>query len=273
MDGVTQNDYPPRATQAARSVMLELARMLGEYREHVVIVGGWVPELLFPGSEHVGSTDVDLALDHTALADPGYETLLELLQGRGYEQHQEQPFIFYRTGEIDGDSVKVQIDLLGAEYGGTGTSHRTQPVQDVRARKARGCDLAFEQYEKLELEGELPGGARDQAVVRVASIPSFLIMKCMTLEGRLKEKDSWDIWFCLYHHEEGVQGIADALRPIADHGLVQEALDILREQFASPESIGPEHVADFDELNDEQREVRKRDAYERVQMLISKLEK
>ncbi len=41
--------------------MLELVRLLGEYRDDMVIIGGWVPELLLPGAEtkHVGSTDVD----------------------------------------------------------------------------------------------------------------------------------------------------------------------------------------------------------------------
>jgi hypothetical protein len=75
--------------------MIELSRALGEYRDDVVIVGGWVPELLIPGAGHVGSTDVDLALDHKALEDPGYSTILKKLQERGYEQSEKQPIIFY----------------------------------------------------------------------------------------------------------------------------------------------------------------------------------
>ena len=57
----SRTDYPAPAVAAARSVMLELVRLLGEYRDDMVIIGGWVPELLLPGAEtkHVGSTDVD----------------------------------------------------------------------------------------------------------------------------------------------------------------------------------------------------------------------
>jgi tRNA(adenine34) deaminase len=40
-------DYPDLATEAARMVMLELVRILGEYKDSMAIVGGWVPELLF----------------------------------------------------------------------------------------------------------------------------------------------------------------------------------------------------------------------------------
>ncbi|GAH75557.1 unnamed protein product, partial [marine sediment metagenome] len=48
-------------------------------------------------------------------------------------------FIFYRTIPVkDGRNITVEVDLLAGEYGGTGKAHRTQSVQDVRARKARG---------------------------------------------------------------------------------------------------------------------------------------
>ena len=42
----TRTDYSADAVAAARTVMLELVRLLGEYRDEIVIVGGWVPKLL-----------------------------------------------------------------------------------------------------------------------------------------------------------------------------------------------------------------------------------
>jgi hypothetical protein len=42
---VKRTDYNAEAVEAARSVMLELSRVLGEYHNDMVIVGGWVPEL------------------------------------------------------------------------------------------------------------------------------------------------------------------------------------------------------------------------------------
>ena len=70
---------------AARSVLIEVANLLGAYRDQLVVVGGWVPELLLPGG-HVGSTDVDLALDHRHLDEGSYRTIREQLLGRGYRQ-------------------------------------------------------------------------------------------------------------------------------------------------------------------------------------------
>ena len=57
-------DYTDDAVAAARSVLLELTRLLGEYRDDIVIIGGWVPELLLSRGDapHIGSMDVDLAL-------------------------------------------------------------------------------------------------------------------------------------------------------------------------------------------------------------------
>ncbi|MHC9540669.1 MAG: hypothetical protein AB9903_14285 [Vulcanimicrobiota bacterium] len=40
------NDYSHEMTQVACSVMLELVRLLGEYRNDMRIIGGWMPELL-----------------------------------------------------------------------------------------------------------------------------------------------------------------------------------------------------------------------------------
>lgn len=57
-----RSDYTSDAVEAARSVLLELSRLLGEYQKGIVIVGGWVPELLFSQASrrHIGSLDVDL---------------------------------------------------------------------------------------------------------------------------------------------------------------------------------------------------------------------
>ena len=68
---------------------------------------------------------------------------MEHLLSQGYVQG-KQPFIFHRTVAMGDREIIVQVDFLSGEYGGTGKSHRTQRVQDMRPRKARGVDLAFE---------------------------------------------------------------------------------------------------------------------------------
>jgi len=142
---VNRRDYSADLVEAARSVMLEIMRVLGEYQDDIVVVGGWVPELLMPLAEerHIGSIDVDLALNHRNLSEAGYKTIMELLLARGYEQSEIQPFIFYRTVNVNDREITVEVDFLAGEYAGTGRGHRTQRAQDIRPRKARGIDLVF----------------------------------------------------------------------------------------------------------------------------------
>ncbi len=110
-------DYSADAVEAARQVMLEVTRALGEYADSIVIVGGWVPELLLAatGAKHIGSNDVDLALNHRKLTEAGYRTIREHLLRRGYAQHLDQPFVFLRTVSVNGREIVVHVDLLSGE--------------------------------------------------------------------------------------------------------------------------------------------------------------
>ena len=122
---VSKTDYSGEAVEAARSVMIELVHMLGEYREHMVLVGGWVPQLLLPQSDepHVGSLDVDIALNHRTLTEDGYRTVREALIERDYREG-PQPFIFYRKVKHGDFELEIEVDFLAGEYEGTGRSRR-----------------------------------------------------------------------------------------------------------------------------------------------------
>jgi hypothetical protein len=270
---VRRIDYTAELVEAARSVLLEIMRVLGEYQDDIVIVGGWVPELLFPQADeaHIGSIDVDLALNHRKLDEVGYRTILELLLAKGYIQG-EQPFIFYRTVNVGDHEIEVEIDFLAGEYEGTGKSRRTQRVQDMRPRKARGMDLVFDFPEKVVIHGRLPGGGEDSTAIQVASIPAFLVTKALAMKSRLKEKDAWDIYYCVRNYPGGIDALIKEFHPYLNHGLVEEAIGILSEKFSSPEAVGPVHVIAFEDIIDaDEQALIQRDAYERLQHLITNL--
>jgi hypothetical protein len=103
---VTRIDYTEGGVRAACSVMIELAHLLGEYRKYLVVIGGWVPELLFPG--HVGSMDVDIAIDHKHLPAEGYKSIHDLLLSRGYREG-GQRFSFLRDVVLDGRTIPVNV--------------------------------------------------------------------------------------------------------------------------------------------------------------------
>jgi hypothetical protein len=272
---VTRKDYTAEAVRAAHSVLIELMNLLGEYRENIVLIGGWVPDLLLSkeGEPHVGSIDVDLALDHKKIKDEGYRTIRVLLLNGGYEEG-DQPFVFERTVDVDGKEVVVEVDFLAGEYEGTGKKHRHQKIEEqgMRPRKARGCDIVFEEPKEEIIEGQLPGGGKDSVKVRVASIVPFFVMKGMAMEGRLKEKDPWDVYYCIKNYPGGVDALVQEFEPHVKHGLVKEGLEKIANKFASVEHVGPKSVAYFEELTDpEEREIRERDAFEQVDYLLEKL--
>ena len=269
----SRTDYSQQATQAAHMVMLELVRILGEYRDDIVLVGGWVPELLFRQAQprHIGSTDVDMAINHRAIGEEQYRSILKHLQEQGYVAG-PQPFIFFRTVMVADRPIKVQVDLLAGEYGGTGKKNRHQRVQKIKARKARGCDLAFEMAKKVKIEGTLPAGGKDSATVKVAGVVPFLVMKGMALADRLKAKDPWDIEFCLRNYSGGNAALAEAFRPHLENKLVAEGLAKIRDKFQSVGHFGPVSCADFEEItNRDDRDLRRRDAFERMHELLQRL--
>lgn len=269
---VTQADYSREQVEAAKSVMLELTHLLSEYKDDMVIIGGWVPDLLLPGLDHVGSIDIDMALNHLKLREAGYATIEKLLQSRGYRKSTEQPYMFYRTVVVGGRNIEVELDLLSGEYAGTGKRHRHQNVQGIQARKARGCELAFNLSTEITISGDLPDGGHDTGMIRVATIVPFIVMKGMALADRLKEKDAYDIYFCVTNYPGGIDALVDDFRPHASHGLVVEALVKIAAKFASPDHVGPVHIVNFMSISEqEDRERLQRDAFERVDYLIKKL--
>ena len=266
-----RDNYPPDAVAAAKAVLVEITHVLGEYRDRMVIVGGWVPALLLSaGDAHVGSTDVDVALNHIAEIDEVYTRISATLQAHGYVQHETAPFIWHKDVDLGTGTVVVEVDFLAGEYGGTAKSHRHQRLQEMMPRKARGADiLLLGEVEERVVESRLPNGAIDRVTVRVAGIVPFIVMKCSALRGRINDKDAYDIYFCLRNYPGGVTAVAQRFVPFATHGLVLEAMATLEDKFASPEHFGPKSVADFEEALGEEAERLQRDVFEQVAALVA----
>jgi hypothetical protein len=107
---------------------------------------------------------------------------------------------------------------------------------------------------------------------RVAGIVPFLVMKGMALFDRMKEKDAYDIYYCIEHFAGGPEALAGEFAPSSNHLLVQEGLAKIRSKFASIGHIGPKWVADFLEIADkEEREIVIRRAYEKATELLDLL--
>lgn len=243
--GSHQEDYPPREVEAARRIMTEIWQVLGEYRDAMVLIGGWVPDLLLPTAvpPHTGSLDVDVLLDPGPLRSEGrYAELVMLLKGRDY-QETEKPFKLAKAVQVDdGEPIRVEVDFLLPRKPKT---KRSKVMPDFRAIEADGARFALGHKQALTLQGRMPDGRQNTITIQVASLPAFIVMKAYALDGRDKPKDAYDLYFCLKNAVEGPKGLAGILRPDLENPEVRRALEILTSKFKTPDDYGPSSVAMF----------------------------
>jgi hypothetical protein len=264
-------DFSDDGIATCQAVLLEVFTILGSYRDAMILVGGWVPSLLFPEKRHLGSLDIDIAVDETKITEDQYATILDLLKARGYRPGKE-PNQFERVVHLPGKEPRVvRIDLLAAEYGGSGKSHRHQTIQQLKARKARGADLAFDSSSTQVLTGALPDGGENSISIRVARLVPFLVMKGMAIYDRMKEKDAYDIYFCVKHCDGGPQALVKDFESWTMHQLVKEGLGKIRAKFDTVDAVGPTWAARILESQGEDFEQIRRDAFEQVKVLLDGL--
>ena len=269
----SSQDYNEGQKAAAHRVLVELVNLFNEYRDDIRIVGGWVPDLMFPDEGHVGSVDVDVLINHIKLKDSGYLTMSKLLLRNGYKEHPDKYFSFIKQVQIDGINYDVDVDVLAGMYGGTQKKKRSQHVQGVKALKATGGNFAFEfEPQTIRVEAERADGAVDVVRVNVIAVVPYFVMKTAAM-GRGKAKDAYDLYFLVKHYHDGLDGLARLFEDYRESGIILEMKEKLSEKFASPEHAGPADVAAFLDLVDEEEiAFTKRDAYEQIQALIHRLE-
>ena len=95
-------------TAASHAVPIEVLNVLGAFRDGIVLVGGWVPDLLYPNGGHMGSLDVDLAVSRRALGANAYQTILRRMIAAGYSHH-PSPTRFSK--QVAGVEEPVKVDL------------------------------------------------------------------------------------------------------------------------------------------------------------------
>ena len=222
---------------ACRAVLIEVLTILAKDLDKLVVVGGWVPELAFPNKGHIGSLDVDLALDPRKLEPKAYESIRRKLADAGYQQSPDMSNRFFRN--IPNTAIQVKVDLITGEFpefAAVGTYHR---IQELTVWKARGVDLAFTFQQDVSVEGTLPNGGHNKVTAKMPIIAAYLCIKAITLSERMKEKDAYDICFCIENYLGGYKKLAEEFQGKTDDKLIAEGIAILRDKFDRLDSIGP----------------------------------
>lgn len=270
-----RGDYSTRQVEAAHRVLVDLGQVLRQFEDCLVLVGGWIPDLLIPQSEepHVGSIDVDLALDAGKLDEGQYAKLLEtLLNTRRYQQADEPFRLFAEVDLEDGEApVRVDVDFLKSPEVRT-RKNKPKLTMGFRPLDASGCHAAFEHPEFVLIPGKMIKGQTNKVRFRVASIPDFLIMKSYALANRDKPKDAYDLCFCLDHYPGGLKELAENWKRRIGEKDVINSIDILKEKFATVDSYGSMQVTEFHNASSrEEREQQARRAFELVSAFLGRI--
>ena len=252
---------------AARAVLLEVMNVLGEYRDEIVIVGGWVPDLMYPNKQHGGSLDVDLAIGPGALGENEYTTVLKRLTDRHY-RHATNPTHFYR--DVPDVANPVKVDVISGEYV-TGEKASNLQVNELSLSSLRGIDLAFEHSEEIKLEGMMPDGSHNVVRARIVKPEAFILIKAFALSERGKTKDAYDIAFILSNYQPSLDALAQQLAPILGSGLGAEAFEILTEKFARLDSAGPTGAAQVAAANGKDYDQAQQAAFQDAQELFTQV--
>lgn len=271
----SEADYSARQTVAARRVLVDVGQVLASFVDCLVVVGGWTPDLLLPDADesHIGSMDVDLALDAAKLQDGRYAELVKLLLDTKRYRVGEKDFQLIVDVDLqDGEKpVQVEVEFLAPR------DVRLKPrsprlLTDFRVLQIEACSEAFHAPVEIRIPGQNVRGVANTVRLRVASIADFLVMKAHAIGGRDKPKDTYDFCYCLERFPAGMEKLAEDWRERATERNIAKAVEILREKFVSVESFGPQQLVEFYSSPDSEiQAMHARRAYELVQKFLGML--
>ena len=272
-------DYDDRTTQAVRSVIIEIGQVLASFEGKFAIIGGAVPWLLLSESDmpHIGTGDVDLDLDPSALGDGEYVRLVEALQVHGYHQQENMSrFQLVRTvpARDGGPDIDVVVDFLMPRDAQT-AKNRPPLLSEFAVQRADGAELALMYNQTVAIDGDMPGGGRNLVRIAVASIPALLAMKGYAIDQRYKPKDAYDIYYSIRNYPDGIDALVEATRPLLDVASAQKGYQLISGKFRDIEDFGPTSVRRFVEgshlLDDRTADQWQQDAFGQVDAWLKRL--
>jgi hypothetical protein len=266
-------DYEDRTTTAVKAVLVEIGQILGSFQGKFAVIGGAVPWLLLGNEDmpHVGTIDVDLGLDAEALGDGEYATLVDALMEHGYHQRRGELRRFQLVRQVPvadgGAPIDVVVDFLMPRHAEI-VKNVPPLISDFAVQRASGADLALRFHQLVAITGPMPDGGHNRIEIAVCSIPALLAMKGHAIQGRHKQKDAYDIYYCVRNYADGIEALAEACHPLREHASGEEGYRYIAGKFDTVDGYGPTCVRQFVEstqiLGDRTPEQWQQDAYGQV---------
>lgn len=228
-------------------MFLELAEVLGYWRERVCVVGGWAVYLLVeamalgeaePPLRHRGSLDVDIALAWPATVEGEVRAVGDALTRAGYQRGRGFQWV-RRLPE----GASYRIDMMAVPPEG----HPGGPIA-IRGHEFAPLwhgQVALVRPWEIRVRGTTPAGRLVATSVRVPSPAALLVVKARSLgqPGRVQpERDAYDVYALVASYPGGAEALAAALAELGHGTDVGVALEILSALFVDSYE-GPAMVA------------------------------
>ena len=174
----------------------------------------------------------------------------------------------------DGNPVQVNIDFLMPRE--VEIEKNKPPIlDDFAVQRADGADLALRFNQLVAVRAAMPEGGMNTVEIAVCSIPALLAMKGFALQKRYKQKDAYDIYYCIRNYPGGIDVLAKDCRPILALPSGAEGYGYIAAKFDSPGGFGAtcvkNFVAESDTLGGRTPDQWQQDAFGQVDALLRAL--
>ena len=230
-----------------RSTCLYVATKLGDFLDDIVIVGGLAPSLLVDQTDrqgldaHAGTRDLDMGLALAILEEERYRELSVRLRDAGFARDMND------KGNRTNQRWRINdvtVDFLIPPSDETDKASTLLHIEsDFAAIITPGLELAFQDRRKVEISDFTLFGERARRNVWVCGPGAFVVLKALAVKYRGENKDAYDLMYVL--NGVGIDETARCLSQRPCSPTLQEALEIIREDFTVHDGIGPMRVARF----------------------------
>jgi hypothetical protein len=247
------SEYKSEQVELVRATCLYVATKLGDMMDDLVIVGGLVPSLIVDQNSlsedvdaHVGTMDLDLGFQLALLDGGRYRKLTQRLRDAGFAmdtndagKKTRQRWAITGAGTVTVDFL-IQPSLAGDKGG------KLRDIEpDFAAIIAPGLRCAFQDRQRVTLEGRTLFNEKATREVWVCGAGAYLVLKALAFDSRGESKDAYDLHYVIRNYGAGVDDVVAKLQPLLGDPDAQKALDILRRDFLDPDMVGPSRVAAF----------------------------
>ncbi len=249
--------YSPEQTGLAERTLVTVWRHVGEYHEHLVLVGGLVPRYLVDragereigiGHGHCGSMDVDLGVSLAVTDLKTYASIRDqLTEQLGFRRGENEAGRKQRHSFVsEYEGHEIIIDFLTTKYGGPDSKIRAVE-KDLSAIQVEGLGLALKDPAHVDIRAELlTGDGVYTAHVPVCRVVPFIILKSLAFAERGARKDAYDLVYTLMHYGDGAESVAVELTDEErESDAFRHAVVVMSNLFASEADNGPAAYGNF----------------------------